>query len=66
MSATIWLFVVKKKGMFDPFLFIDDEKYLETLRLWRERNLKKFLEENYIPKGYRHLKCCSYKRPLRQ
>ena len=61
----IWIWCVQKKGMFDPFSFIDDEKYLETLRLWKERKMKDFLENNYIPKGYRHKKVCSYKKPIR-
>ena len=61
----VWFFGVKKKEMFNPFAFLDDEKYLETLRLWKERKMKKFLEDNYIPKGYRHKKVYSYKKPIR-
>ena len=34
----IWIWCVQKKGMFDPFSFVDNEKYLETLRLWKKRN----------------------------
>ena len=51
----VWLFCVEKKEMFNPFTFVDDEKYIETLRL----------QENYIPIGYRHKKVCSYKKPIR-
>ena len=61
----IWVWCVQKKEMFNPFAFVDDEKYLETLRLWKERKMKKFLSRHYIPKGYRHEKIYTYKRPIR-
>ena len=32
----IWLYCIKRRKMFNPFNFVDDEKYLETLRLWKE------------------------------
>ena len=57
----------KKKKIFNPFLFEDDEKYIETLMLWKKREMKKFIEKHPIllVKGYRHEKVCKYKRPLR-
>ena len=36
VPSKVWFFAVKKKGIFNPFEFINDEMYLETLRLWRE------------------------------
>ena len=57
----------KKKIFFNPFLFEDDEKYIETLMIWKKREMKKFIEKHPIllVKGYRHKKVCEYKRPLR-
>ena len=56
-----------KKGIFNPFLFEDDEKYIETLMLWKEREMKKFIEKHPIllAKGYRHEKIAEYKRLIR-
>ena len=38
----VWIFGVQKKQMFNPFAFANDEKYIETLRLWKERKMEKF------------------------
>ena len=59
-------FMVLKKMVFS-FNFVDDEKYLETLLIWREREMKKYIEENprLLIKGYRHKKVPGYKRPIR-
>ena len=61
----IWFYCVKRRGMFDPFEFIDDEKYLETLRLWKEHKLAKFLDKYPQAKGYRHIKVYRYKKSMR-
>ena len=63
----VWFFAVEQKEIFNPFEFSDDEKYLETLIIWKEREMKKFTEDNprLLVKGYRHEKICGYKRPIR-
>ena len=35
----VWFFAVERQGMFNPFLFTDDEWYIESLRTWREREM---------------------------
>ena len=67
IPSKVWFYAVEKKGIFNPFLFEDDEKYIETLMLWKKREMKKFIEKHPIllVKGYRHEKVCEYKRPLR-
>ena len=67
LSSKVWFFGVEKKEIFNPFEFIDDEKYLETLRIWKERKLLDFIEKNpsLSIRGYRHEKNFSYKRPIR-
>ena len=61
----IWLYCVKRREMFNPFNFVDDEKYLETLRLWKERKMAKFLDKYPQAVGYRHKKVYNYKKPIR-
>ena len=61
----IWFYAVKRRGMLNPFEFIDDEKYLETLRLWKEHKLARFLDKYPQAKGYRHVKVYRYKKPIR-
>ena len=58
---------IERKEIFNPFEFNDDEKYLETLIIWKEREMKKFIEDNpsLSIKGYRHKKICGYRRPIR-
>ena len=53
--------------MFNPLLFVDSKKYLETLMVWKKREMKKFISENprLLIKGYRHKKISGYKKPLR-
>ena len=67
IPSKVWFFGVKKKEIFDPHQFIDDEKYLETLIIWKKREMKKFIEENprLSIRGYRHKKTCGCKRPIR-
>ena len=38
--------LLKKSRCSTPLLFRDSEKYLETLMLWREREMKKFIQDN--------------------
>ena len=33
MPSKVWFYAVEKKKIFNPFLFEDDEKYIETLML---------------------------------
>ena len=61
----IWFYCVKSRGMFDPFVFVDDEKYLETLSLWKERKMAEFLDKYPQAVGYRHEKVCRFKKPIR-
>ena len=61
----IWFYCVKRREMFNPFGFIDDEKYLERLRLWKEREMAKFLDKYPQAVGYRHEKVYRYKKPIR-
>ena len=63
----VWFFAVEKAKMFNPLRFEDFEKYLETLMIWRKREMKKFIEDNprLLIKGYRHKKVYSYRKPLR-
>ena len=67
LPSKIWFYAVEKKKIFNPFLFEDDEKYIETLMLWKKREMKNFIAKHPIllVKGYRHEKVCEYKRPLR-
>ena len=67
LPSKVWCYGVEKKGIFNPFLFEDDEKYFETLILWKEREIKKFIEEHpsLLAKGYRHEKIPEYRRPIR-
>ena len=67
MPYKVWLFAVEQKEIFNPFLFIDDENYLETLIIWKKREIKKFIADNprLSVKGYRHEKVCEYRRPIR-
>ena len=55
LPSKVCFYGVEKKGIFNPFFFEDDEKYFETLMLWKEREMKKFIEEHPIllAKGYR-------------
>ena len=57
----VWLFAVERHGMFNPFSFTDDEWYIESLRTWREREMKKFIDENPALRPKRHEKICKYK-----
>ena len=61
----VWFYGVEKI-FFNPFHF-KDEKYFETMILWKEREMKKFIEDNPIllAKGYRHEKIPEYRRPIR-
>ena len=61
----IWFYCIKRREMFNPFHFLDDEKYLETLRLWKERKMAKFLDKYPQAVGYRHKKVYGYKKPIR-
>ena len=67
IPSKVWFYGVEKDGIFNPFNFVDNEKYLETLLIWREREMKKYIEENprLSIKGYRHKKVPGYKRPIR-
>ena len=67
IPSKVWFYAAEKKKIFNPFLFEDDEKYIETLMIWKKREMKKFIEKHPIllVKGYRHEKVCEYKRPLR-
>ena len=67
IPSKVWFFAVEKVNMFKPTLFKDSEKYLETLMIWREREMKKFIQDNprLLIKGYRHKKVVAYKKPLR-
>ena len=44
----------------NPFLFTDDEHYIESLRLWKEREMKKFIDENPRLRPKRHEKIYKY------
>ena len=57
----VWLYAVEKHGMLNPFSFTDDEWYIESLRLWREREMKAFIDENPGLRPKRHEKICKYK-----
>ena len=63
----VWFFGVEQKEIFNPFLFVDDEKYLETLIIWKKREMKKVISDNprLSIKGYRHEKIYKYRRTLR-
>ena len=67
LPSKVWFYGLEKCKIFNPMLFKDSEKYLETLILWKEREMKKFIEAHpvLLVKGYRHKKLCSYKKPLR-
>ena len=67
LPSKVWFFAVEQHGMMDPFAFVDDEKYLQTLMVWKKRELKKFIEDNprLSIREYRHEKICSYREPLR-
>ena len=67
VPSKVWFYAVEKIHMFNPLQFVDSEKYLETLMLWREREMKKFIEQNsrILIKQHRHKKVPSYKRPIR-
>ena len=67
VPSKVWFYDVEKVNMFNPLLFRDSEKYLETLMLWREREMKKFIQDNprLLIKGYKHKKVPGYKKPLR-
>ena len=58
VPSKVWFFAVEEIHMFNPLLFIDGEKYLETLILWREREMKKFIEQypRILIKQHRHKK----------
>ena len=62
----MWFYGVEKEGIFNSFHF-NDEKYFETMILWKEREMKKFIEDHPIllVKGYRHEKIPEYRRPIR-
>ena len=61
----IWFYCVKRRGMFDPFVYVDDEKYLETLFLWKKDKMAEFLEKYPQAVGYRHEKVYRFKKPIR-
>ena len=63
----VWFFTVEQKEICNPFELVDDEKYLETLIIWKKREMKKFINDNprLLIKGYRHEKICEYRRPIR-
>ena len=67
LPSKVWFYAVEKITMFNPLLFHDSKKYLETLMLWRVREMKKFIQDNprLLIKGYRHKKVAAYKKPLR-
>ena len=67
IPSKVWFYGVEKKEIFNPFLFEDDEKYIEILMIWKEREMEKFIEKHPIllAKGYRHEKIPGYKRPIR-
>ena len=66
LPSKVWFYGVEKEGIFDPFHF-EDEKYFETMIIWKEREMKKFIEDHpsLLAKGYRHKKIPGYKRPIR-
>ena len=51
--------------MLNPFQFTDDEHYLESLRIWKERDMKTFIDENPGLRPGRHEKICKYRKTLR-
>ena len=57
----VWFFAVDEYGMMNPFQFTDDEHYIESLKLWKEREMKKFIDENPRLRPKRHEKICKYK-----
>ena len=61
----VWFFAVETYGMLNPFLFSDDEHYVESLRLWKERDMKAFIDENPRLRPHRHEKICKYRKTLR-
>ena len=67
VPSKVWFYGVEKCSIFNPLVFDDEEKYFETLILWREREMKKFIEQNprILIKQHRHKKVPSYKRPIR-
>ena len=67
LPSKVWFYGLEKCKICNPMLFKDSEKYLETLILRKEREMKKFIEAQpvLLVKGYRHKKVCSYKKPLR-
>ena len=67
VPSKVWFYAVEKIHMFNPLLFVDSEECLETLMLWREPEMKKFIQDNprLLIKSYRHKKVFAYKKPLR-
>ena len=67
VPSKVWLYGVERCNIFNPLVFDDEEKYFETLILWREREMEKFIEQNprILIKQHRHKKVPSYKRPIR-
>ena len=61
----VWFFAVETYAMLNPFLFTDDEYYVESLRLWKEREMKAFIDENPRLRPHRHEKICKYRKTLR-
>ena len=69
IPSKVWFYGygIEKHEIFNPFNFIDDEKYLEILIVWKERKMKKYIDENprLLIKGYRHEKISGNKKPIR-
>ena len=61
----VWFFAVETYGMLNPFRFTDDEHYVESLRLWKESEMKAFIDENPRLRPHRHEKICKYRKTLR-
>ena len=61
----VWFFAVETYGMLNPFQFTDDENFLESLRLWKKREMKAFIDENPKLRPHRHEKIWKYRETLR-
>ena len=56
IPSKAWFFGVERERIFNPMEFDDVEKYFETLMIWKEREMKTFVERHprLLIKGHRH------------